>query len=159
MADLGESEGSLNNKKGYQKMVEEQESKYLFGQQSKKLPFKLNQPFVLYNWNKKSIKYKDITYIDSKEIFDFKNSSYSEAIRFYFEKEGSKSRDSQYISPQTEYKLFTYFNNVKYYLDATNEFLLDLRSTKSKNTIKGKLTYLREKKFISIIFDNALCSF
>ena len=65
-------------------------------------------------------------------------------ILFNFEREGSRPRDSQLVSPQTEYRLFTYLNNTKYYFNKSSKgaentrfYYFDLRSAESKNTVKG----------------------
>ena len=56
-----------------------------------------------------------------------------------FENSGNRRNDSQHVKLQTEYRLFTYFNNTKYYLNIKRlrECYLELRSTENKNTVKG----------------------
>ena len=57
---MEESKRNLENKKEYEQMVEDQKHKYSFGQQSITQPLKLNQPFILYNLEKKEpLRYKD----------------------------------------------------------------------------------------------------
>ena len=81
-----------------------------------------------------------IDYIDSRKLDSlFDKETLHKPVLFSFENEGSRQRDNQYAKLQTEYRLFTYLNNTKYYLDMWLEAddLFDLRSTESKNMFKG----------------------
>lgn len=123
-------------------MVEDYKDKYSFGQQSITQPLKLNQPFTLYNWRKKELLwYYNITYIDSLELKSLIGEEIgNKPVLFNFENEGSRRNDSQHVKLQTEYRLFTYLNNTKYYLNKRlRDSYLELRSTESKNTVKGSL--------------------
>ena len=63
---------------------------------------------------------------------------------FNFEKCGSRRNDSQHVKLLTEYRLFTYLINTKFYLDKEKlrdceKYYLKLSSTESRNTVKGSL--------------------
>ena len=80
-----------------------------------------------------------IEYIDSIELKSLigKETRF-EPVLFNFEKWGSRRNDSQHVKLLTEYRLYTYYNNTKYYLDRDlGEYYLKLSSTESKNTVKG----------------------
>lgn len=85
----------------------------------------------------------------SKETQFFGDESQDKSIKFNFEKIGSSSEDNQYVWAQTEYRMYTYYNNIKYYFDKDItdngwdlDYSLNLRSMQSLNTIKGELTRL-----------------
>ena len=81
--------------------------------------------------------------VDSQERWQaIDRSSFEIPILFYFEKEGNSSRGNLDVCSQEEYKLFTYLYEVKYYIDISQDKWLKLRSTESKNVIKGNLKYL-----------------
>ena len=122
-------------------MIQDQQDKYSFSLQSSSQPLKLHQPFILYNLEKKSsLGSGDIKIVDSVLIANSTNNP--ESIQVNLEKEGGRPRDSQHISPLTEYKLFTYLSHTKSYLDKPNVLSqLALNSKERKNTIKSELTY------------------
>ena len=85
-----------------------------------------------------------IEYIDSIDRYSLIDSkTIYKPVLLYFEKWGSRRNDSQHVKLLTEYRLYTYYNNKKYYLDKgglINDFIiLELRSIESKNTVKGSL--------------------
>ena len=59
-------------------------------------------------------------------------------VLFNIENWGNRRNDSQHVKLLTEYRLYTYLNNTKYYFDQTFiTYNLELRSSESKNTVKG----------------------
>ena len=82
-----------------------------------------------------------IRYIDSiilKAIVD--EETQLKPVLFNFDNSESRQNDSQHVKLQTEYRLFTYFNNIKYYLDikiGNDDDDFELKSTYCKNTVKG----------------------
>ena len=103
-------------------MVSEQEAQYSFGRHSLTHKFTPNLPFILY-WTGQSraLAYSDIREIDSIDRDEFIKLEISEVksiddpIVLYFG-EKTELQISKSIDTNTEYTLFTYLNNTRYYL-------------------------------------------
>ena len=141
------------NKEEYCEMVSEQEAKYSFGRHSLTHKFEPKLPFVLY-WttDNKALTYESIFEIDSIDRDEFIKLEISEIksmfdpVVLYF---GDKIElnTSKPVDTYTEYTLFTYLNNTRYYLTRGSEryirddgeelYLLALTSVKNKDMIKG----------------------
>ena len=85
-----------------------------------------------------------ISFIDSNYLFYMiEEENRKKPVLFNFENWGSRRNDNQHVKLQTEYRLYTYYNSTKYYLDIKGlkdySKNLELRSTESKNTVKGSL--------------------
>ena len=133
-------------------MVSEQEAKYSFGRHYLTLKFKPNLPFILYwTFERRALTYESIKKIDSfdwdeflkLEIGDVKN--IADPVVLYF---GDKTElnISKPVDTHTEYTLFTYLNNIRYYLargsryntdDGSEQYWLALTSVKTKDMMKG----------------------
>ena len=133
-------------------MVSEQEAQYSFGRHSLTHKFTPNLPFILYSTNgSRALRYDDIREIDSINKFRFLNLEISEVISIddpvvlYFG-EKTELKISKPVDTHTEYILFTYLNNTRYYLargsryntdDGSERYWLVLTSVKNKDMIKG----------------------
>ena len=139
-------------KEKYCEMVSEQQDKYSFGRHSLIHNFKPNLPFILY-WTYHSIelRYIDIWEIDSINSDDFFKSEMNERksiddpVVMYFG-EQAEVNVSKPVDTNTEYTLFTYLNNTRYYLtrgsqydkdDESEQYWLGLTSVKNRDMIKG----------------------
>ena len=111
-------------------MVSEQEAQHSFGRHSLTRKFKPNLLFILY-WTPESraLTYEDIREIDSIDRDEFIELEISEAkskydpIVLYFG-EKTELQISKPVDTHTEYTLFTYLNNTRYYL-ARGSFTYD----------------------------------
>ena len=133
-------------------MVSEQEAQYSFGRHSLTHKFTPNLPFILYLTDgSRALTYKDIGEIDSidrdefikLEISEIK-SKYDSVVLYFGDK--TELQISKPVDTHTEYTLFTYLNNTRYYLargsryntdDGSEQYWLVLTSVKNKNMIKG----------------------
>ena len=136
-------------------MVSEQQDKYSFGRHSLTHKFKPNLPFILY-WTtaSRTLRYYDIKEIDSVDTDEFFESEMSEGksksdpVVMYFG-EQSEVNISKPVDTNTEYTLFTYLNNTRYYLARgskwdkfdSEQYMLILTSVKNRDTIKGNRQY------------------
>ena len=134
-------------------MISEQQAEYSFGKHSLSDKFKPNLPFILY-WTtaSKPLIYNDIWEIDSidrDKFLKFKMSEHktvNDPVVLYFG-EKTELKISKPVDTHTEYTLFTYLNNVRYYLargsgryntnDGSEQYRLVLTSAKNKNMMKG----------------------
>ena len=133
-------------------MVLEQQAQYSLGRHSLADKFKPNLPFVLH-WKTDSSQfdYQSIKEIDSIDRDEFLNSEISKRISIfdpvvlYFEEKVGVNIIKP-VDTHTEYTLFTYLNNTRYYLargsrydtdDNSEQFMLELTSDKNKDIIKG----------------------
>ena len=131
-------------------MVSEQEAQYSFGRHSLTHKFTPNLLFILY-WTPESraLTYESIREIDSIKIDEFIKLEISEVkskldpVVLYFG-DKTESQISKHVDTNTEYTLFTYLNNTRYYLargwkysDRSEQYWLVLTSVENKNMIKG----------------------
>ena len=115
------------SKEEYCEMVSEQQAKYSFGRHSLTHNFKPNLPFILY-WTGQSraLTYASIREIDSVGRDDFFKSEMNEGksefepVVMYFG-EQAEVNVSKPVDTNTEYTLFTYLNNTRYYLTRGSE--------------------------------------
>ena len=103
-------------------MVSEQEAQYSFGRHSLTHKFTPNLPFILYyTTGSRALTYNDIREIDSVKRDEFIKLEISEVksifdpVVLYF---GDKTelQISKHVDTHSEYTLFTYLNNTRYYL-------------------------------------------
>ena len=129
-------------KEEYFQLIKNQEEDFFYGQKSIKNPLKLNQSFVLYIWNKNRVfLINDIPNIDSILDPELSSENQNDPLLFNFEKALWSINDSnEYITTESEYKLYTYFNETKYYItvDSKNKNLT-LSSEENRDIIKSKL--------------------
>ena len=133
-------------------MVSEKQASYYFGRHSLTYNFKPNFPFILY-WTgqSKPLTYKSIKEIDSivsDEFFKPKmieGKSIDDTVVMYFG-EQTEVNVSKPLDTNTEYTLFTYLYNTRYYLtrgrryktdDGSGQYKLAFTSVKNRDTIKG----------------------
>jgi len=134
-------------KEEYFQLIKNQEEDFFYGQKSIKNPLKLNQSFVLYiyTWNKNRVfLINDIPNIDSILDTELSSKNQNDPLLFNFEKALWSINDSnEYITTESEYKLYTYFNETKYYItvDSKNKNLT-LSSEENRDIIKSKLINL-----------------
>ena len=140
-------------KEEYCEMVSEQEAQYSFGRHSLTEKFKPNLPFVLYwTYGSKALRYDDIKEIDLINRDEFLETEISECKSIYdpvvlYFGEKTELNISKSVDTHTEYTLFTYLNNTRYYLarnskrkitdDVSERYMLTLTSVKNKDTMKG----------------------
>ena len=138
-------------KEKYCEMVSEQQDKYSFGRHSLTHNFKPNLPFILYwTYDNRALTYESIREIDSVGRDDFFKSEMSEGKSIYepvvmYFGEQAEVNVSKPVDTNTEYTLFTYLNNTRYYLtrgsryytDDSEWYWLALTSVKNSDTIKG----------------------
>ena len=139
-------------KEKYFEMVSEQQDKYSFGRHSLTHNFKPNLPFILYwTYDSRALTYQSIKEIDSVDTDDFFKSEMNESksiddpVVMYFG-EQAEVNVSKPVDTNTEYTLFTYLNNTRYYLtrgsqydtdDDSERYKLALTSVKNRDMIKG----------------------
>ena len=133
-------------------MVSEQEAQYSFGRHSLTHKFTPNLPFILY-WTAggRALTYESIREIDSIKRDSFLDLEISgvksiyDPVMLYF---GDKTelKISKHVDTHSEYTLFTYLSNTRYYLtrgiryrttDYNFNYFLALTSVKNKDIIKG----------------------
>ena len=103
-------------------MVSEQEAQYSFGRHSLTHKFTPNLPFILYwTYESRTLTYESIREIDSikrDEFIDIKisevKSIYDPVVLYFGDK--TELKISKPVDTNTEYTLFTYLNNARYYL-------------------------------------------
>ena len=134
-------------------MVSEQEAKYSFGRHSLTHKFKPNLPFILYwTYDSRALRYVDIREIDSVNRDEFLKLEISEVksifdpVVLYFG-EKNELKVSKPVDTHTQYTLFTYLNNTRYYLargserydtdDGSEQYTIVLTSVKNKDLMKG----------------------
>ena len=133
-------------------MIEEQQDQYYNGRHTFTHLFKSNLPFTLNSVNQSwSLTFEDVIKIDSvyrdeSLVFDIsKQNRKFDPIELYFENR-DQSKSHEPIDTHSEYTLFAYLNNTKYYLargkkyaedDNKENYMLVLTSIKNKDMIKG----------------------
>ena len=133
-------------------MVSEQEAQYSFGRHSLTHKFTPNLPFILYStYDSRALTYNDISEIDSSDWEYFlmceisEGKSIDDLVVLYFG-EKTELQISKPVDTHTEYTLFTYLNNTRYYLtrgsryntdDGSERYWLALTPVKNKDMIKG----------------------